>query len=590
MYWQVKAIRSSQYYYYVVLNETSIVYSEKENFNFARVWSEDGTITLNEVFGRQYDNADRILKTIPRVYPALKGYSKFSKLFQEGEVPILRFRISDNDFNTLINDKGEESHRKYYGQLDVLMSDGIYQFNNTELTLSGMSTRGHKKRPFKISLSDDKNEPKTNRELYNRSTFKLRNLVYDSSYIKNKLAVDIMTSAGIPVLQSSFARFYINNTPFGLYDFSDVITKQFIRKFFHPDEKKKDVQYGSLYKGCSISRENEYIQAFLYNDYPEYRTRLYQPTKLIREGAQESDDITEFIVWLDSLTDETPEKDIREKFDVDTFMKSMAIEYLTCQWDGYLQGGNNYYIYRNSNGYFTLFPFDFDITFGKWCHFENASFEQFCLPRDEYGNKGIVYSQLYNKILKREPFKSQTKQFVDDIIAKLFNIQALGNRLKYLKEFLKDDIKWDISKRLNLPTYTYPDVEEEPIPSFDSVMALFSEGQQIVDDYGIYNWIIHRSGNVAYGDHIVFNVNYDEGEVGNKIKDEEEQEQEKVQEEIKEEEKEKKEQEAKGKEKKTFEQVSNKNHTINYSISYTVPKYVIKNTILILLFIIYIIF
>jgi len=55
----------------------------------------------------------------------------------------------------------------------------------------------------------------------------------------------MMTSLGIPVAQSAFARFYINDTPFGLYDLSDVTKKKFIRNFFHPDQKKNDVKYGT---------------------------------------------------------------------------------------------------------------------------------------------------------------------------------------------------------------------------------------------------------------------------------------------------------------------------------------------------------
>ncbi|OUM62435.1 hypothetical protein PIROE2DRAFT_61907 [Piromyces sp. E2] len=538
------------------------------NFSFARVWNNDGSITLNEVFGRKYDNADKLLKTIPRVYPAHEGYSKFSKLFQEGEVPVIRFHLSDEDFNSLINDDGNNTKTKYTGHLDILMSDGIFQFINTKLSLAGMSTRGHKKRPFKISLSDDKNDPKSNREIYNRSTFKLRNMVYDPSYIKNKLTVDIMTSLGIPVAQSSYTRFYIYDTPFGLYELTDVPSKQFVRNYFHTDEKKKDVKYGTLYKGCSVSNDDEYIQAFLYNDYPEYLTDLYQPTKVIREGAQESDDIMEFILWLDSLTDATTEKEITDKFDVEIFMKSMAVEYLTCQWDEYLQGGNNYYIYRNSNGFYTLFPFDFDITYGKWCHFENATFEEFCLPEKEHGNNGIVYSQLYNKILMREPFKSQIIEYIKNIVAEVFNIQTLGNRLEYLKEFLSDDIMWDIIKRQNLPTQSYPKIVEEPIPSFDDVMALLSEGQQTLDDYGVYNWIVHQSEKVALEDHIVFNIdnNEDEGEdeVGDPINDMEEI--------------------------NTVKRINNTNHNFNYNISYTIPKYVIKYSFFILSFIIYILF
>jgi len=518
MYWSVDAKKPSNEYYYVILNQSSIMSSEKMEFNFSRKWESGKSATLNQVFGRKYDKAGKLLKTIPRISPPLEGYEKFSKLFQEGEVPVLRFHLSDQDFMKLKQDKGENIETKYIGNLDLFTPDEVFQFTNAELQLAGMGTRGYQKHPYKISLSENDSDPKSNKEIYDRSTFKLRNMIYDASYIKNKLVTDIMNSMGLPVAQSTHARFYINDSPMGLYDFSDVIKRKFVRTYFHPGEKKDNVKYGTLYKGCSMTG-NMYLHAFLYSDYQEYHTELYKPAKnIIRDGAQPLDDIEELITWLEGLTPTTPEADIRKKMDVDTFLKSMALEYLACQWDGYLQGGNNYYVYRNLNGYFTIFSFDYDLSFGKWCEVNYNTFEEFCVPKRQYGEKGIVYSQLYNKILSREPFKSQMKKVLDDTVSKLFNVQALGDRINYLKEFLSDDIMWDIIVRKKIPTSSYDDIdEEEPIPTYEGVMALYGPGEQTIDDYGVYNWIKDMSERVATQDQVKFDINTNQGEVGNLV-------------------------------------------------------------------------
>jgi len=148
MHWSLEAKKPTSQYYYVVLNSLSTVYSEKENFNLYRTWIDDKTMTSNQVFGRKYDHAGNLLKTIPRISTTHKGYSKFSKLFQEGEIPVLRFHLSDQDFNTLILDTGDDRETKYIGQLDLFT---LFQFTSVELSLSGMGSRGQKKRPFKIS-------------------------------------------------------------------------------------------------------------------------------------------------------------------------------------------------------------------------------------------------------------------------------------------------------------------------------------------------------------------------------------------------------------------------------------------------------
>jgi spore coat protein CotH len=517
MYWTVEANKPSTDYYYVILNENSVVYSEKANFNFQRKWT-DGKNTLNQIFGKRYDRAGNLLKTIPRVAEARSGCKKFSKLFQEGEVPVIRFHLSDQDYTTLVQDDSNQTG-KLNGSMDIFTPGEIFQFTNVTLELSGMGSRGFKKHPFKVSLSDNEADSKSNTEIYDRSSFKLRNMVYDPSYIKGKMTVDILTSLGVPAPQSAHARFYINNTPFGLYEFSETIKKKFVKNMFHTDEKKKDIKYGTLYKGVSLSDNGLKIPAFLYNDFPEYMDDLYSVAKkVVREGADQYDDIKEVLAWFDSLNEATPEKDIRAKFDVDVFFKGMAVEYLICQWDGYLQSGNNYYLYRNTDGFVTMFPFDFDLTYGKWCNFKQVPFEQFAQSQKDYGSKGKIYAQLYNKILNREPFKTQMKQVLDDTVSRLFNIQALGDRIGYFKEYLGDDIAWDINIRQTLPTQNFGHEEEEPIPDYDGVMALLSNNQtSTVHDYGIYNWIRDTSEYIAKTDNIKFDVSNKQGEVGGVI-------------------------------------------------------------------------
>jgi len=237
--------------------------------------------------------------------------------------------------------------------------------------------------------------------------------------------------------------------------------------------------------------------------------------KIIRKGAQPLDDINEVLEWFDKINDATTEEEIRKRFNLDIFYKSMALEYLICHWDGYLQGGNNFYLYRDVSGYITMYSFDFDLTFGKWCKFEQKPFEEFSRSLKNYGGQGTVYAQLYHKILNREPFKTQMKQTLDEVVSKIFNIEALGDRIAYLKEFLKDDIAWDITVRNNgLPSSTYSDTSEEPIPSFEGAMALFDDVEQIEDDYGVYKWIKDTSVYVATTDNVKFNVDRSKGEVG----------------------------------------------------------------------------
>jgi len=89
-----------EYYYEVTGVPTQ---NELSLFGKAREWDPSSTSTLYEIFGRRYTLGDSILKTIPRLYPRLEGYDKYSQLFQEGEVSVINLHMSEADYSTLIS-------------------------------------------------------------------------------------------------------------------------------------------------------------------------------------------------------------------------------------------------------------------------------------------------------------------------------------------------------------------------------------------------------------------------------------------------------------------------------------------------------
>jgi len=68
-----------------------------------RNWDPSATTTLYEVFGRPVTLGDDMIETIPRIAEPLKGYEKFSQLFQEGELNVINVHMSDTDYKELIS-------------------------------------------------------------------------------------------------------------------------------------------------------------------------------------------------------------------------------------------------------------------------------------------------------------------------------------------------------------------------------------------------------------------------------------------------------------------------------------------------------
>lgn len=120
--WKGSAERPQSNYYYAILDANgNVITSEANfimdanvagttNFSFQREAPADSSITstLNETFGAKYTIGDSIIKGIPRLFPKLPAYDKYSLLYQEGQVPNIRAECSQENYNTLITSVEKE--------------------------------------------------------------------------------------------------------------------------------------------------------------------------------------------------------------------------------------------------------------------------------------------------------------------------------------------------------------------------------------------------------------------------------------------------------------------------------------------------
>jgi len=435
-------------YYYEI---TGTVQNELSIIGQPRTWDPKSTTTFYEVYGRKHSIGDDIIKTIPRLYEPIEGYNKFSPLFQEGEVPVLSLHLSDADYIrlTTLTTKTKEP---FIVEFDFYTPYEHYHYTNVTLGFSGQGSRDDEKKPYKIDLSKGDSD-KSNTELLDRKEFKLRNLRLDQSHIRNKLVEDIAESLGVPVTQSTFCRLYINNRSYGLYELSDLYKKKFIRNFFNPQKNSDGYVYGSLYKGVSGKNEQgKDIPAYLYPDMENAEISELYESVIAADPLNPHAELNKMITWLNALPDNASKEEIEKKFDLDMFLKYMVIEYLICHWDGLLGNGNNFFIYAEPNdGKYHVFSYDFDSTLGTYCE-ANAqvgnidTYVTNVVSEEDraYGNLPQRKPLLYSKILKNPNIEPIFVELIKEVVGNLFNIEALGPRIDYFYELLKEDINWDI--------------------------------------------------------------------------------------------------------------------------------------------------
>jgi len=516
--WSGKGDDPKSHYYYIIVDaNNNIIASENQGnqidgttvIDFAFVRNDIGDV--NDVYGRPYSKAGDLLKPIPRVYDPLDGYKKFSELFQEGEVQNIRAYCPDeNQVSAFINDAGDNREISITGcELTVISSYSEKRFTNVTIELSGQGSRGYPKRPFKIKL-DSESGDKNNQKIFGRDKFKLRNCVFDCTYIKNKLAVDLSTSLGLPAGQSSPARFYLNNYAFGLYDLTDVFKKKFLKNNFH--YKEDNPNYGVLYKAMTYQGQ---IRNYLVPN-PEIYSEIYDLAYV--PSDKESNpyaDITEFIDWIANTLPTASDKDVENYFNVDLLLKDLVVEYLVDHRDGFFIAGNNYFIYR-ANGKFNVWSFDFDATFDKFALYPVTT------TWEEYQNIPASYSDtltrnpLVEGILSREKFKNRFVEMLKATVSEVFNTQSMNPRIAYFQEFLKADMYWDTL--VKPPARIYNVLNGEDLSyTFEQISTAYTDLESYTcsgDTTSLYAYIRMRSQVVVDQYQLTTSCDYSKGSVG----------------------------------------------------------------------------
>ncbi|ORX70411.1 coth-domain-containing protein [Anaeromyces robustus] len=450
----------TKYYYEIAgteQNELSLIDNEP------RTWEKGKTSTLYEIYGRKYTVGDSILKTIPRLYEPLAGYDKFSELFQEAEVPVIHIHMTPEIYNEYIS-LTSNTEPRYTVSFDYYTPEKLYQFTNVTFKLSGQGSTKYDKKPLKIDLSKGDTD-KSNTEIFKREEFKLRCLRIDESYVRSKMSIDIAESLGLPVIQSSFARLYINNKSFGFYEVADLYKKKFVKRFFNVE--KPDL--GNLYKGSSGDGP-----AFLYPGEDHYEVIV------TNNETDPKGDLHDLMNWLVELPDNATKEQIEEKLELDTALKYLLLEMLICHWDGYLGNGNNFWIYSEpKKGKFHFISGDFDSTLGKWCRATEYDIDEYIT----LGPEGKTYSKeplLYTKLIKNPEIRPLFEELLKNVVGNLFNIEALGPRLKYFYEFLKQDMYWDAqcldpNSSFHIPTHDFKGNDDRERATPEKIDEHFSD-------------------------------------------------------------------------------------------------------------------
>ena len=335
-------------------------------------------------------------------------FPSYLPVYVDTEVPRVDIYIENSYLQSLYQAGNEDSDLEYRATFKFTSSALVDTVYEVGVRLRGNTSRYSAKKSFKVSF----NTFVTGQKFKGMEKMNLNGEHNDPSIIRAKLGWDILYSIGVPAPRANHVRLYINNQYYGLYMSVEHIDEEFVESRFG----NKD---GNLYK-CLYPADLRY-KGNSPGDY-KYESdgrRVYDlKTNIV---ADDYSDIANLIkIVTQTSASELPAK-LEPVFNVNSFLKYLAVEALIGHWDGYSYNKNNFYLYKNtSTGKFEFIPYDVDNTFGiDWFNIDWAT-------RNVNSWASSEDRPLTKKILGVDVYKKRYLFYIRQLLAKEFNPTLLS--------------------------------------------------------------------------------------------------------------------------------------------------------------------
>ena len=332
---------------------------------------------------------------------------------------------------------------------DSILSDHYYLarfvFDDTErfdtvdsvgFRLRGNTSRYSEKKSFKVSF----NTYVPGRRYQGVKKINLNGEHNDPTMVREKLYYELWKNTGQPERRTTFVKVYVNQVYYGLYTLLEEMDKDWLGRVF-PDND------GNLYK-CTYPADLAYHGP----DQEAYKElengtatggRVYE-----LQTNEEEDDYRRFVDVVTVLSRPaagTFAADIAALFNVNGFLRALALDVATGNWDDYGYNRNNYYLYDNpADGKFHFITYDPDNTFGiDWFGIDWGT-------RDcrNWVNKK-VYLPLAQKLLAVPEYNERYKRYLDTIAQSVIATETVFPRIDAMYGLIREAAVADTFRTLD---------------------------------------------------------------------------------------------------------------------------------------------
>ncbi len=333
------------------------------------------------------------------------------EIYKEGEVAIVRIQMDPTDKDFLMHDDNVWSSDYLHANFQFINSvlDTVLT-EDVGIRLRGNTSRTQPKRSFKIKFKEFDGG-----KFFGYKKFNLKAENNDPSMVREMLAMQTFRNANVAATRTHHTEFYINDEYMGIYLNVEQLDDEFVAARFNNDT-------GNLYK-CTWP-------ATLEDDGQIYDDGFYELKS--NEDINDRSILAHFVDVLNNTSNEDFQVEIEKVFNVQPYIRYLAVEALIGHWDGYSYNKNNFYLYENpDNGLIEFMPYDTDNTFGiDWVNRDWATRDVLDWPthgEDRPLTKRILAVDTYNDTYVAELKNLLNTFFTEEAFSPQFD--AFKNRL-----------------------------------------------------------------------------------------------------------------------------------------------------------------
>jgi spore coat protein CotH len=345
------------------------------------------------------------------------GNPGIDEVFRPGELGRIDITLSDSDKKLLV--EGDQNSDFYYS-VSLRFRNTVLDTTvvNVGIRIRGRSSRWHPKRSYKIDFKEFGGE-----KFFNYKKFDLEPNINDPSLAREPLSCYLYKEVGVPAMRYHFHTLFMNDEYMGVYLNIEHIDDEFVDRRFGSES-------GNLYKSSysvGLTPETD-----VYNDeILELKTN---------EDINDRSGVERLIHILATVHGNAFADSIEAVFNVDNYLRQLAVETLIGHWDGYSYMGSNYYLYENpKTRKIEYIPYDLDNTWGiDWIGRDWESRDLFNWAHENGGRP------LTQRILEVNEYKHRYTEYLKELLDKHFTEPDIQSQFDQISSLIYEPLGDDV--------------------------------------------------------------------------------------------------------------------------------------------------